>query len=870
MDFSENAVKNKQRKLGRKKGFRVVAGGIFAAVLVLFAVIYIFRAISYFSGYVGSLSGTDLKKLYEDGTPSVIYDSNGTEVEKLFASYSDSTYTQIERIPESVKNAFIAFYDPTFYSHSELNIEGMLEDIYIGLTGDEDESPENISEADDNTRTITQRLINNQLLYEGLGSGASERLKNNFIAQRWAMRLQQDVDKDEVLERYLNTLYFGYNTVGVYDAAERYFNKSITDIDVPEAAVLVALSLDFTRNDPVDGKENCREIVKLVLEDMLDEEMISEKDYEDYLGDDVLGEVKQDHKKMAEIRSDAADFYDQELVRNLMDDLKDREKFTQTQAYNAVFRGGLRIFSCRDRELSEAAVKAISDDSAYPKKIKYKLDYVYTCKDKEGDLIEFTQDDLMYHLAEKNHSKNSRRPYFSSEKKALKKIKEYEDYLEKHGFTRTDEGKERTVNLSKQPQASFILINQKNGYVEAMSGGRGESSFDRKSGVNRASRLLRQPGNLLSPFSVYLPAIDSYHMTLADVVDASPTGLDSLDRKYTVKLDYTGLTTMRSAMRYGNNAAAIKFFKKISPTASYDYMTSLGVSTLIDSSKTGLQSEDGFTHSEKGSKAAVGVMQNGISLLELTAAYNAVADDGKYTRPVFYTKAERKNGENIITSRKNGTRVMKRSSAWLLKNVMQEGMAESGGKNLYLHEQDMASAGVRGRSVDHTDSWFEGFTPYMTLGVWMGSDDETKKINCGIYASRLWSEIMNEAIRIKKEKPKQFELDKEITAADICSKSGKLGIKGLCDSENVNSRIYTEYFVKGTEPEESCDRHVRFLVNKYTGFPADSSTPAKDIEKRVYLIKGTDRQNDETADRECIASESFLDSLKGEENDQIP
>ena len=202
--------------------------------------------------------------------------------------------------------------------------------------------------------------------------------------------------------------------------------------------------------------------------------------------------------------------------------------------------------------------------------------------------------------------------------------------------------------------------------------------------------------------------------------------------------------------------------------------------------------------------------------LELTGAYAAIANQGEYIAPSFYTQVLDHDGNVILdnTKTKDHHRVVKEDTAWLLTDAMKDVMTSGTGVRAYFGN-GMAQAGKSGTTTSNRDALFAGFTPYYTCVVWGGYDDNSKQYSTG-YPKNLWRSVMK---RIHADlEAKDFKKPSDITQATVCAKSGLLPEPDVCSNDPRGSGQYTEYFAAGTAPTETCDKHVALSICKESGY----------------------------------------------------
>ena len=170
---------------------------------------------------------------------------------------------------------------------------------------------------------------------------------------------------------------------------------------------------------------------------------------------------------------------------------------------------------------------------------------------------------------------------------------------------------------------------------------------------------------------------------------------------------------------------AVKTFEKVTPQTGFDYLVNMGISTLVDKK----QSEDGRVYTDIQLPTALGGLTEGVTNLELTAAYASMANGGTYIEPVFYTKIVDHDGNILLDNEPETKRVMKETTAWLLTDAMEDVISEGTGTAAQFESIEMAQAGKTGTTSDNTDYWFEGYTPYYTAGIWSGYDINTPQFS---------------------------------------------------------------------------------------------------------------------------------------------
>lgn len=796
MNYGEQQINKKIKKLASSKNKilnRIHLYSIFFLVLLLASAFLIlsFCMAGVLRGLIDSVPSLSETELMPTGYATTIYDTDGNVTQTLVGSDANRIYVNIDKIPLCVQHAFVAIEDARFYDHKGIDLKGILRALYSGVISG--------GGIEQGASTITQQLLKNQVFGGGNETSLSAKLTRKIQEQCLAVNLENNMDKDQILEYYLNTINLGQNTLGVEAASKRYFDKSVSELTVSEAAVLASIVQSPTEYNPINHAEDNAARRKLVLKAMLEQEYISEDEYEDALGDDIYSFIKDVNEKKISEKRTVNSYYVDAVIDSVIKDLKQELGYTETQAYNAVYRRGLRIFSCQNNEIQNICDSVINDDSYYPKNTVKYLSYSLSVKNPSGEISAYTENDIKSFYSD-NKGKEINL-YFKKKKNANKYIEAFKGSITENGSEVVSEN----INFIKQPQTSFVLLEQSTGYVQAIVGGRGEKTADRT--FNRATLSKRQPGSTFKVLSTYLPALDTCGMTLATVEEDAPykyPGTNIQIRNWE-GTGHRGFITLRDAIVLSNNTVTVKIFEKVTPQTGFDYLLNLGISTLVDKKQT----EDGKVYTDIQLPTALGGLTDGVTNLELTAAYASIANGGTYIEPVFYTRIIDNNGRVLLEKKPNTKKVIKASTAWLLTDAMEDVISKGTGKVAQFDDIKMPQAGKTGTTSDNTDFWFEGYTPYYTAGIWSGYDLNTAQPS-GDYHKKMWKDIMERVHKKKNLEYQKFKKPEDIVSCQICTKSGLLASMDTCPHAEDGSYIRTEYFARGTQPQKKCNLHVNY------------------------------------------------------------
>ncbi len=719
-----------------------------------------------------------------------IYSSTGSVMQKLNLASSNRTIVTLDQIPKNLQHAVVAIEDERFYTHKGIDIPGIIRAGVVGLTSG------NFSEG---ASTITQQLLKNSVFTDWMNETSFlDRAKRKFQEQYLALQLEKQISKDQILEDYLNTINLGAGAYGVQAASLRYFNKNVSELTLSECAVIAGITQNPTRYNPITNPDQNALRRSTVLKYMLEQGYISESEYQEALSDDVYSRIQETDAQTEE--TSIYTYYVDAMIDQIIDDLMKQKGYTEQQAVKLLYSSGFKVFSAQDEAIQAICDEEFNNAANFPAGTQVGLDYALSVLTADGKTIHYGNEDFREFYRQNFDS--SFNMMFSNAKEANEAVAAFRQ-------TKVGDGDQvlgERIALPPQPQASLVIIDQSTGYVKAIVGGRGakEASLT----LNRAADSTRQPGSTFKIVTTYAPALDYDNMTLSSVYYNAPYAYSNgvPVNNWDSNNAYTGYTTIREAITKSINVVAVKCLTDITPAIGYQYARKLGISTLYNDEALDVRQP-----------LALGGITDGVTNLELTGAYAAIANQGQYIEPKFYSHIEGPDGEIILDNRTPvTTTALKEETAFLLTSAMKDVITKGTGTKIDLG--DMPVAGKTGTTSDYKDIWFSGYTPYYTCSVWGGYDNNDDLPNDELFHSYhkvLWNSVMN---RIHAELPvKDFEQPDKIVTASVCKKSGKLAISGVCDQDPRGSMIYQEYFIRGTEPKSSCDKHLSIPVCKATG-----------------------------------------------------
>lgn len=792
--------------------------------------------IGFVRGTIDAAPSLDIIDVQPQGYASQIYDADGNLMQTLVMEGSNREEVSFDQLPDDLVNAFIAIEDSRFYEHNGIDLKGIFRAAYVGITN---------GRFSEGASTITQQLIKNNVLQGGYETNMTDKLRRKIQEQFLAVKLEDQLDsKETILEYYLNTINLGGNCLGVQTAANRYFGKNVWELTLSECSVLAATTSNPSRYNPLTHPKENAVRRKIVLEKMYEQNFITYDQKNDALDDDVYSRIQTVNNTTS--GSTVFSYFTDAVYNQVCDDLQSKLGYSASQSYKLLYSGGLQIYSTMDPSIQSIVDEEVNNADNYisstgSRLLEYSLNYALTVCHADGSESTYTENDLIsYFQSEKKQATFAN--IYASKEDIYRSVREFKASLLISGDSVTSE----TIIPILEPQESVVVMNQSNGQVAAISGGRGEKEGSLT--LNRALHCSRQPGSISMILGTFAPAIDSCGATLASTYYDAPYLSGNQQVLNWWGNPYLGYNNIRQAITYSMNVIGARCLTSlVSDSTAYDYLElfGLGSADLFETSSSLASTSQSYTVTNE----------------MLTAAFASIANDGIYQKPTYYTKVLDRQGNILLESVPSQTRIIKSSSAALLTSAMED-VISSDSSYYYQYGitptgtlcqvDSMTLAGKSGTTTSGSDVWFIGYSPYYTCGIWSGYDDSKVLSNGTEYHKTIWQKIM---ARIHTDLDnKDFVFTDELESAKICSKSGLLAVDGVCNSSSSNASVYTEYFAPGTAPTSYCDRHYALRICTESGKSATKYCPGDLVVQRVYLhIDDSDLSSGTTTDSDYLA-----------------
>ena len=768
--------------------FSTVTLGIAMVALTLGAIFWI---------YGRDLPSHESLSQYQPPTISRIYSGEGRMIDEF--AKERRLFTPSAEIPDLVKQAFISAEDKNFYSHNGYDARGIAA-----------AAVEAVRSRGDNVRgasTITQQVMKNFLL-----SGdrkAARKIKEIILATR----LEETLNKDQILELYLNEIFLGQNSYGVTAAAQSYFNKTLGELAPHEAATLASMPKAPGKFHPVRGKARLKERRDYVLREMFENGYISDAVYKVEV-QQPLRSVQNGDFPSFRTTLPPRDYFTDEIRRQLSENFGEGEFFTgglsvratidaemQTEAADALRTGlqkydrsrgvwiGTGVTLEEDVLADEASWRDALSEAEVPRDITLGGKWYPAVALEVGDKA------LIVGVEEQTGTGAVPRDDIKWMKGSFKDNITRGDVVLVRAVT-ADDGSIKHWSLRQVPevQGGFVAMDVNTGRVLAMQGG-----FSYQDSVfNRATQAQRQPGSSFKPF-VYAAALDSGYSPATIVIDApieinTPQGLW---RPKNSSNKFYGPTPLRTGIERSRNLMTIRLAQEVGMPVVAGYAERFGV------------------YDNMGTFLANSLGAEETTLYKMVAAYAMFANGGERVQPTLVDRVQDRYGRTIYrhddrdcvdcaspglpagqapriaTDREQ---VMDPITAYQLSSMMR-GVVERGTASSVIN-LPVPTAGKTGTTNDSRDVWFVGFTSNIVAGCYMGFD-QPRPMGRGAYGGTMCGPVFQQFMKVATEKfgGGPFEVPEGGHFIKIDRYTGAR----LPDSAS-GAYVVAEYFRDGAEP----------------------------------------------------------------------
>ncbi|MBZ0154709.1 MAG: PBP1A family penicillin-binding protein [Alphaproteobacteria bacterium] len=739
-------------------------------------------------GYLALATGVpsiaELKK-YRATEGTKVYADDDTLIGEF--KIEKGIFVPLERIPAPMKNAIVAVEDSRFWQHKGIDYIGIARALVKDIMH---------ASLKEGGSTITQQLAKIVFL------SPEKTIQRKLREAQLAMKLEKELTKKEILELYLNKVYFGHGAYGVEMAARTYFGKSVGQLTLPEAAMLAGLVKAPTTYSPYNDLVRAKERQEIVLVRMEEE-----------------GYIKPSERNVAKTAAIALSSLRAGTETNNYFLEYIRQQLEQKYGVEMVYKGDLKVHTALNRNAQAAAQRAlqeglrdidkrrgwrgpighkdeIKEDSGSGQRVSFTASpgdistgVVLSVSPTEAAIKargltgKLSLADAQW--ASNNITKNAKKAQSPKHFKLT-------DILVRGDIiwvrVKAVSGKNVSFSLEQEPEVEGALaaVEPETGYIRALVGG---YSFT-KSEYNRALYAKRQPGSSFKPL-IFAAALER-NFTPASIIDDAPVsypgGTNGEWKPENYDHKYYGPTRLREALAYSRNVVTIKLVENVGIDNIISFVRDVGIETDMPRELT----------------IALGSIS--ITPLEMAVTYSTFANGGTRMTPIAVKYVTDAKGRLLENNEPEGIEVVSPQTSFLITSMMEDVINYGTGMRATIGRP---AAGKTGTSNDYKDAWFIGYTPQLVGCVWVGFDDMRKSLGRGEVGGRaaapIWAHFMRNTLA--GIPPEPFPLPEGIIQVSIDPVTGLLSV-------DDSSAVY-EYFREGTQPTEyspSAGRVVKEII----------------------------------------------------------
>lgn len=732
---------------------------------------------------------------FDTALPTKLLDING-EVITEFASDEKREIISFQQLPQHLIDALITREDRIFFSHKGFSVKAVMRAIFGKLTG----------KSLGGGSTLTQQIAGT-LYCDRTDMSYTRKIKELW----WAIQMERRYSKNEILELYLNKIYFGGGTYGVNAASKYYFGHGATEITPAEAAILVIQLSNPAFYNPFDHPNRAMDRQKDVLSAMVSNGYItqeqSDQSFDNYWDSFDFTRTSTSAYMM---RDDKAPWFS-EYVR--------RELGNMIYGSDDIYTSGFTVnttLNLQHQQIAQSVMEKYIDiaNTRYKNEHSSKSDIAFNTYVPLTEMLSLLFDIPSLKMSEKRAEQVANNTYISQINPVLEVISL---------LTGQDKLKVNIINrataIAKQEdekttiEGTMISLNHENGYIDALVGG---SKFDSDNQFIRATQAKVQPGSTFKPL-YYSAAIDSKKYTPTTQISDTPVVFHTADGKPYIPLNFKG--------EWEGDVSLWRALTRSMNVPSLKILDGIGFEAAIDRAVALL----GIPKNEIASRAFVPGYPIGLGVcsvrpVEMARAYAIFANGGKEITPMAIRTVEDKNGNVILNpeldirkeqaAKGEKIQVISPQTAFVMTKLLEQTVNNGGtlaaqawhfnyrdeNKNRYT----MPAAGKTGTTQNWADAWTCGFTPYYAAAFWFGFDKPGQSLGLNITGATLagyaWGEYFD---KIHENLPlKDWNKPLEgVIECTVCSESGQILTEACGDNKT------TQWYLKGTEPTEICPIH---------------------------------------------------------------
>lgn len=774
---------------------KIKISGIIQLSILFLSSIILGGSLGFLLSETKNIENTEYLTEFTSALPTRLIDING-ELITEFASDEKRDIIEYQDLPQNLIDALITREDRIFFSHNGFTFKSIM-------------------------RAVVGKLVNSDL---GGGSTLTQQIAGTLYCDRkemsikrkikelwWAIQMERRFSKNEILETYLNKIYFGGGTYGVSAASKYYFGHDSSEITPAEASILVIQLSNPAFYNPFDHPDRAMARQMDVLDSMVDAGYITQQEadesYESYWASFDYTRTSQSAYMM---RDDKAPWFSEYVRRELANML-----YGSLDIFSGGFTVNTTVNLAHQQAAEDTMTKWIAEGNRrYLLERNSKTNQAYSTYIPMAELIA-----ELFGIPGLNLGRQ--RSYNIATSRYISQTNPVIDVIAM--LTGIDTVKQEITNKGTELQkdqlerttieGTMISIENETGYIDALVGG---SKYGQENQLIRATQSRLQPGSTFKPL-YYSAAIDSKKFTPTTMISDTPVVFTTADgRPYipqNFRGEWMGNVCVYYALIHSMNVPSIKILDGIGFDAAIDRAIDL----------LGIPEEEiadrGFI---PGYPLGLGVCS--VRPIELARAFSIFANGGKEVTPIAIRSVQDRNGEEFLNPEKeikdaqaakgDKIQVISPQTAFVMTKMLEQTVHRGGtlaaqDKKLDYEtstgvKYSIPSAGKTGTTQNWADAWVCGFTPYYTAAFWFGFDKPGQSLGLNITGSTLagyaWGEYFRE---VHSDLPsKEFPTpDSGVVQMTVCAKSGDLLTKG-CDEGRT-----TQWYLEGTQPTRACKIH---------------------------------------------------------------
>jgi len=784
------------KDLTPKKALKLLGLAFIGGVLII---VLMFFVLSF------GLPTVDSLKDYKPSPGTTIYAEDGRMLGQV--RIEKGVFVPLARIPKFMKDALLATEDPRFYQHGGIDFRGILRAALKDIIA---------VRLKQGGSTITQQLA--KVVFLSPERKITRKIKEIILARR----LEKELTKQEILELYLNKVYFGHGAYGVQMAAKTYFGKNAWELNQAESALLAGLPKSPMAYSPYSDIDLTKQRQWQVLRRMVDE---------GYLMEDQSVKIYNQPLNLENLRSQ------EEVAPHVVDSI--RKYIEKKYGPDKLYEGGIKVYTTINLDIQRTAVNALRDGlraldkrQGFRGRVGFKKlkaapiqwgslhvmvkpgegfnaqvlavgDYFITVKGR-GLIGYIMQEDMAWALLKRKKKKDEPDEYRKPAELVQPgdiirvRLKDYDKKKQLASFV-----------LDQKPlvEGAVVSIEPYTGYVRAMVGG-----YDFvEGGFNHATDAKRQPGSSFKPF-IYGAALEN-GFTPASILMDSPVihEKSEFEKKGWKPTNYDerflGPMRLRTALALSRNAVTVGLLEKMGLDKAITFARKAGITSAISYDYT----------------TALG--SSVVTPLELTSAYATFASQGVRTDPIIIKSIVDGSGAVLESYDSQPVETIDQTTAFLVTSLLKSVVQEGTGRGAQGLQKPVA--GKTGTTNNYVDAWFVGYAPSIVTGVWVGYDNSKASLGDKETGARaalpVWISVMAKALA---DKPAEdFTPTDGVVFLKIDPETGLLARDGQADA-------ITDVFRRGSEPTQYADAVKKQKTDFYSMDQGDAVEPKKKIDTK--------------------------------------